>query len=151
MKVTREEKIRNHCQDRALEWFSASVMVVWALVLVAPGDTLSGPQFSAFARHGMTEIGWALAFGAIGAARFAALFINGRWPRTPYVRMAGSLFGAVSWAQVAWLLMEGTYLRNGVLNTGTGMYALLALAELVSIFRAAFDARYYRDAGHHNR
>jgi hypothetical protein len=33
---------------------------------------------------------------------------------------------------------------NGVASTGTVVYGLLALAEVFSIFRACFDARYYR-------
>jgi hypothetical protein len=92
----------------------------------------------------MTEEFWACMFGVIGGARLVALYINGRWPKTPRIRKIGAFFGLVSWAQVAWLITEGTAVKTGVLSTGTGMYALLALADLVSIFRAAFDARYYR-------
>jgi hypothetical protein len=58
--------------------------------------------------------------------------------------MFGSLFGAVSWAQVAWLVAEGTFFSNGVASTGTVVYGLLALAEVFSLFSACFDARYYR-------
>jgi len=130
-------------QDRGLEWFSALVMVAWGFTLALPGDTLAGPSFAAFHRYDLTETFWAWLFGAIGAARLVALYINGRWPTTPFIRMVGSLFGAISWGQVSWLIAEGTYYSSGVASTGTAIYGLLALAEVFSIFRAAFDARYY--------
>ena len=57
--------------------------------------------------------------------------------------MSGSLFGALSWGQVSWLVTEGTYGLTGIASTGTGIYLLLALADLFSIFRAAHDARYH--------
>jgi hypothetical protein len=139
-----ENRFRASIQDRGLEWYSALVMVGWGFVLALPGDTLAGPSFVAFQRYGLTESFWAWLFGATGAARLAALYINGRWPTTPYIRMFGSLFGAISWAQVAWLVAEGTFFSNGVASTGTVVYGLLALAEVFSLFRACFDARYYR-------
>jgi hypothetical protein len=129
--------------DRGLEWFSAVIMLGWGLTLVLPGDTLSGPQYAAFGRFGITEDMWALAFGAVGLARLVALYINGRWPRSPYVRMVGSLFGAVSWAQVAYLITESTYFATGIAATGTWIYSALAIADLLGIARAAFDARYH--------
>lgn len=70
--------------------------------------------------------------------------LHGRWPTTPYIRMLGSLFGAISWAQVAWLVAEGTFFSNGVASTGRVVYGLLARAEVISGFRVAFDARYSR-------
>lgn len=130
--------------DRGLEWFSAFVMLGWGLTLITPGDTLAGPQYAAFGRFGMTEDAWAAVFGAVGLARLVALYINGQWPKSPHIRMAGSFFGAISWAQVAYLLTVSTYLSTGIANTGTAVYSLLALADLVGIARAAFDARYYR-------
>jgi hypothetical protein len=138
-----ETRIMLHMQDRALEWFSAFVMLSWGLVLALPGDSLAGQNFYAFRRYGMTEDLWAWIFGAVGSARIIALYINGRWPRTPHIRMLGALFGAVSWGQVAWLITEST-LATGVASTGIPVYAMLALADLFSIFRSAFDARYYR-------
>lgn len=130
--------------DRGLEWFSALVMLSWGITLALPGDTLAGPQYAAFARYGITEPIWAGAFCGVGLARLVALYINGNWPRSPHIRMIGSLFGAMSWAQVAYLLTMGTYVETGVPATGTGVYGLLAMADLFGIARAAFDARYNR-------
>lgn len=130
--------------DRGLEWFSALVMVGWGITLAMPGDTLAGPQYAGFLRFGFTEDLWAWAFGVVGIARIVALYINGQWPRSPLIRMVGSVFGAVSWAQVAYLVTLGTYVQTGVAATGTAIYSLLAIADLLGIARAAFDARYHR-------
>lgn len=130
--------------DRALEWFSALVMLGWGVTLILPGDTLAGPQYSAFSRFGFTEEFWAWAFSTVGIARLVALYINGKWPKSPHIRMMGSLFGAVSWAQVSYLLTQSSWMVTGVPTTGTVVYGLLALADLLGIARAAFDARYYR-------
>lgn len=129
--------------DRGLEWFSALVMLSWGITLALPGDTLSGAQYSAFSRFGMTEEAWAGVFSSVGLARLVALYINGQWPKSPHIRMLGSLFGAISWAQVAYLLTLSTYVATGIAATGTAVYSLMALADLVGIARAAFDARYY--------
>jgi hypothetical protein len=131
--------------DRGLEWFSALVMLAWGITLALPGDTLAGPQYAAFGRFGMTEESWAWVFGVVGSARIAALYINGAWPRSPHVRMIGSTFGAISWAQVAYLLTLSTYFATGIAATGTAVYSLLALADLFGIARAAFDARYHNN------
>jgi hypothetical protein len=140
-----EDRIKIAVQDRGLEWYSAFVMVWWGITLAIPGDTLAGPYFSAFNRFPwMTEAFWAGAFGLIGGARLTALWINGHQiTRTPYLRMAGALFGAVSWAQIAFLLLDGSMHTTGTPGTGVGAYGLLALADLFSIFRAAHDARYH--------
>lgn len=129
--------------DRGLEWFSAFVMLSWGVTLALPGDTLSGPSYAAFGRFGMTEEAWAGVFSAVGLARLVALYINGHWPKSPHIRMLGSLFGAISWGQVAYLLTLSTYFTTGIAATGTAVYSLLALADLFGIARAAFDARYY--------
>lgn len=129
---------------RGLEWFSSLVMLGWALVLAHPAQTLEGPAYQAFRRLGTTEEAWCVVFAIIATARIAALVINGRWPRGPYVRMFGSFFGVVTWAQIGWLFIDGAFIARGVPNTGMVVYPLLALADLSSIYRASFDTRYNR-------
>lgn len=128
------------CRDT--EWLSSVVMCAWALVLALPGDSLAGPSFSAFHRLGLTETFWACAFGGMGGIRLAALYINGRSPRTPYARMLGAFFGFLAWGQVAFLVYQGTMAVLGVVSPGTAVYAVLAAMELRSLYRASYDARY---------
>ena len=130
--------------DRSMEWFSASAMLVWCLVLSQPGDTLTlSPSFSEFVRSGFTETRLAAVFGIIGGSRIVALIINGRWPRSPLFRISGAILGCVIWGQIAWLQYLGST-ASGAISTGVGVYALLALADSANIYRAAFDARYHR-------
>jgi hypothetical protein len=128
--------------DRTIEWFSALVMLSWAFTMALPGGLLDQPGFVAFHRFGLTEGFWTFAFGTVGAGRLIALYINGRWPRSPHIRMFGALFGAVSWGQVSVLLYQASIINNTPISTGCAVYALLAAFELFSINRAAFDARY---------
>ncbi|MDF2118180.1 hypothetical protein PY365_21630 [Roseiarcaceae bacterium H3SJ34-1] len=54
---TLEHRFKLHMQDRALEWFSAMIMLSWGAVLAMPGDTLAGANFDAFRRYRMTGPG----------------------------------------------------------------------------------------------
>ena len=127
---------------RDTEWLSAVIMCVWAVVLALPGDSLAGPSFSAFHRMEFTETAWACAFGGVGGLRLAALYINGRSPRTPYARMVGAFFGFLSWGQVGFLVYQGTAATLGVVSPGVAVYGILAATELRSLYRASYDARY---------
>ncbi len=129
--------------DRGLEWFAACVMLAWGVTFSLPGDLLNEPAFIAFHRFGTTDSFWAFIFSAAGAARLIALYINGRWPRSPHIRIVCALFGAVSWAQIAYLFLEAALINNTPIGTGPAVYALLAGFELISVHRAAFDARYH--------
>ena len=127
---------------RDTEWLSAFLMCAWALVLSLPGDSLAGPAFSAFHRLNLTEPVWALAFGATGGLRVAALYINGRSPRTPYARMLGAFLGFLGWGEVGLLVQQGTSAAHGVAAPDLAVYGLLAAMELRSLYRASYDARY---------
>ncbi len=129
--------------ERAIEWLCAGIMVAWGVTLAINGDILKQPGSAAFHRFGATESFWAWMFGSAGFARIAALYINGRWPKTPIIRMVCAGLGFVSWSQLSWLFLEGTMMTAGVPTPGIGVYPMLALAELYSIYRAAHDARYY--------
>lgn len=127
---------------RDTEWLSAFLMCAFALVLSLPGDSLAGPAFSFFHRLGLNETVWAFAFGATGSLRVAALYINGRSPRTPYARMLGAFLGFLGWGEVGVLVQQGTAAAFGVAAPDAAIYGLLAAMELRSLYRASYDARY---------
>lgn len=134
----------NSHADRSVEWLSALAMLNWCLILAQPGNTYSlSPSFAEFTRYGLTEDRLALLFGVIGSARVVALVINGKWPRSPVLRIAGAMLGGLIWGQIAWLQYLGSA-ASGAISTGVGIYALLAVAEIANVYRAAFDARYHR-------
>jgi hypothetical protein len=135
-------RLVKHMQDRSTEWLSALVMVSWGITLMMPGDTLLGPLFIAFKRYGLTEDFWAWAFTSVGVARLTALWINGRWPRTPTIRSLCAIFGATSWVHVSYLLYQGSAGIGLPWSTGPGVYLILAFYDFIAIFRAAVDGRY---------
>ncbi len=130
-------------KERGEEWLTASVMISWGLTFSLPGDLLGEPAFVAFHRFGTTDAFWAFTFTSVGIARIVSLYINGRWPRGPYIRIIGAVIGALSWAQIAWLFLEASRLNGTPMGTGPAVYGLLAAFEVLSIHKAAFDARYH--------
>lgn len=130
-------------QDRGIEWFSGCVMVAWGITFAMPGDLFqTQASFKAFAQYASEDV-FAVVFGGVGAARMVALFINGRWPRSPIVRIFGAAFGAIIWGRVAVLFYESAAMNGALIGTGPAVYALLAVFEIFAINRAAFDARYH--------
>lgn len=130
-------------KDRAIEWYSASVMVAWGVTFAFPGNLLSKPDFVGFHRYTTSDAFLASLFSIMGAAGLIALYINGRWPRGPIVRILRGTFGCVAWALVAYAFYEAAQMNKTPIGTGPLVYALLALFEFVSIYRAAYDVRYH--------
>ncbi len=130
-------------KDRSLEWFSACVMLSWGITFALPGNLMSQPAYIGFNRYGTTDAFWALLFGGMGISGLIALYINGRWPRSPLIRRVRAMFGLVMWAQVSYLFFDAAVKNGTPIGTGPAVYALLAIFEIVSINRAAYDARYH--------
>jgi hypothetical protein len=130
-------------KDRAIEWYSASVMVAWGITFALPGDLLSKPDFIGFHRYTTSGALLASVFSIMGSSGLIALYINGRWPRGPIVRIARAAFGSVAWALIAYAFHDAAQINKMPIGTGPLSYALLALFEFVSIYRAAYDVRYH--------
>lgn len=130
-------------KDRAIEWYSASVMLAWGVTFAFPGDLLSKPDFVGFHRYTTSDALLASLFSFMGAAGLIALYINGRWPRGPLVRIGRATFGCVAWMLVAYAFYDAASINKMPVGTGPLVYALLALFEIVSIHRAAYDVRYH--------
>ncbi|WP_417723946.1 hypothetical protein [Salipiger sp.] len=133
---------------RALEWMTSAIIFVFACTLALPGDTLAASRsFSSFRDVGLTEENLILAFTLIAVMRFAGLWINGSWRRSPVLRMTGAALGAgIFWALAA--LFAAPYLSGvqGALTSGVGTYAVLGAADAWAAYRAAADVpRYRRD------
>ena len=125
--------------DRALEWLCAGFMVTWGLALARSSDAMVWPPPGFGNWPGMTATLWASILCGSGLVRIAALYINGRWPRTPVIRTVCASFGLLAWSHLSWVFAE----TAGRPAAGIGVYGILALAELYSIYRAAHDARYH--------
>lgn len=121
---------------RDLEWFAAFMALAFGAILALPGNTFAtGLHWQRFAAI-MPEGGWAALMIALALVRMAALTINGRWRRTPLLRALCAVLGAAVWGYVA-LLMYAPY--AGGIQTGVGVYAVAALADIVSARRSGRD------------
>lgn len=138
------ETNRNHdrliVQDRSVEWLCASLMLAWATTLALPGDTLLVPAFAGFRRLGAPF--WAIAFAVVGGGRIAALLVNGRWPKSARIRQAGAFLGAFVWVQIA-ILIYMAHPPGAPWGPNILICAVLAVYEILSMRRAAFDGRYH--------
>ena len=111
-----------------------------ATIAASPRSIASG------AFHLMQNIGFGphslgLAFAAIGSMRIGALYANGRWPfYGPWCRAVGALGGALVWVQMSVALIAWSD-TAGYISIGVTVYAVLALGEFISCYRAANDAR----------
>lgn len=126
---------------RVAEWMTAMAMLGFALVLAMPGDTFqSSPGWDVFAHSGLGEPFVALVLGVIAVCRIGALYINGRWKRTPGLRMFGAAAGAAvfGWLSMSflWPYVVGT---TSTLSTAFTTYAVLMVADVIAAYRAGAD------------
>lgn len=130
-----------HEQGRAAEWVTSLVMLDFGLTLLLPGETMSiSSSYAAFRSLGLDDAALGAPVVAVALMRIAALYINGNWRRTPLLRGVGAVIGAVFFAS---LLASFSFPKlTGIAdawNTGT-TYAVLALFDLFSSYRAGADA-----------
>ena len=131
---------------RLAEWLTSAVMVMFAVALALPGDSvLSGFTFRFFFELGLNETVLAVPTALIGAARLMALYINGTWRRTPSIRMAGALLGAgfYGFLSMSFLWPYAAGLTPAI-STAATTYGVLAIFDVIAAYRSANDARIVR-------
>ena len=135
---------------RQCEWLFAIMLVGWAVVLFAFPSIFKAPgsaaQFAMLDRM-FGQVAVAFSCGIMGVVRLIALWINGKSPGTPYVRMFMAFFSCFFW----WNISLGLLL-SGVPTTGWAVYPAILVFEMVNVLRAASDARLVFDqtrAAHH--
>ena len=131
---------------RGLEWLTSSIILVFALVLALPGDTLGASRsFSGFVGLGLDEGALIMPLTLLAAMRMAGLWINGNWRRSPYLRRWGAIMGAGIFASLAAMfavpVLPG---EQAAITTGVGTYMVLAVFDILAAYRAAADVGIYR-------
>lgn len=130
-------QLKKHFEARIPEWFNAFMLMAWGSFLVLVPDIFTGPTsivFSGMSDFARQEI-WGFGAFVVGTIRTVALFINGRWGLTPFVRLATSFLSVFVWFWVC----VGLY-RTGLPQTGMIVYPGLMALDMYSAFRAASDA-----------
>lgn len=130
-------QMKSHFAVRSLEWFNAITLFSWGgYVSLHPG-LFTGPGKDVLYR-GLLQImpqeSWGFAATLVASIQLFALFVNGRWGLTPWLRAATSILSVGAWFFVS----AGIYLAGS--NTGLAVYPVLMLAGAFSSFRAASDA-----------
>ncbi|MGR3452868.1 hypothetical protein [Pseudooceanicola sp.] len=146
---------------RAIEWVTSAVLLVFALTLSLPGNTLIGSGFGTFRAIGLDEAMLATPLTIIAIGRLVALYINGAWRRSPLMRAAGAVVGAGTFGMLS-VAFGWQYLLNfleawsaastwfGFLtslqaiqgaSTGAGTYLVLAGADLLAASRSGADLK----------
>lgn len=129
-----------HFRLRVLEWFIAIVMLLWWVVLSQPEYSFSKqPSLSLLARIGSEDF-WAKVCFFIGVIRLGALYVNGAWRRSPYIRAFTAFLSSVFWMWVS-IGMASTGS-----TTGLTVYPMLMLLDWYSIWTAMDDADKARKA-----
>src|SRR5690606_32946553 len=93
--------------NRRVEYLSATIMVGWAGLLLATSDnsvTSSGAS-APMIRRGWTEIQLASILALFGLVWLCALWVNGRYRRTPVCRCICAAGGVIIWSHVGLQLL----------------------------------------------
>ena len=127
--------------NRRVEYLSATIMVGWAGLLIATSDNsvTSSVAFAPMVRRGWTEVQLATIMGLFGLVWLCALWVNGRYRRTPVFRCMCAAGGVVIWSHVGLQLAISGF-KTGVWSTGLPVYWTLAAFDLASCYRSAADA-----------
>ena len=131
---------------RGMEWQNSIIILIFALTLALPGDTLAtSVAFAAFRQLGIDEVALAVPLTVIAIMRMAGLFINGNWRRSPILRCVGAVLGAGLFTGLAVLFaVPALSGQSAALTTGAGVYLALAAFDVLAAYRSAADASFYK-------
>lgn len=135
-----------HFESRLFELATTIMMLGIAGFLMIWPNSIESGSF----RYVLTVVSATTIVGiymAIGLARIAALIANGHWEFWgPIIRAIGAFVGAVVWAQMAAALFMLIAEVGTPPSIGIPVYAVLALFELISMYRALARGHH---GGHH--
>ena len=125
---------------RLFEWAVAVMMVLIALTLALPGDTMERGALAPLARAGFTEGNVAGFLGVVGALRGLALYANGNLnPQGAVVRAVGALAGALVWGQMTLALLVDAF-SAAAPSLMIPVFGTLTMFDLLSCYRAQIDS-----------
>lgn len=127
--------IKHRFGPRFPEWMLAAIIFLWGVTMLLPAETFADDNWSFF-RSVMSESSWGWTMMLLGMLRITGLIINGaRKNVTPWIRVVSAGCGFIVWVGIT-----VAFALSGVVSTWMVIYPVLAVTELVNIYRAAFDA-----------
>lgn len=129
-------------QGRLGEWITSACLMGFAAILWMPGNSLTVKDgWPGFYMLGWSEIAVAVPLAVIATLRMLALVINGAWKRSPHLRVAGSVAGAVCFMVLTFTTISPAFAgRADSINPTAALYATLLIADLFAAYRAGADA-----------
>ncbi|WP_342152301.1 hypothetical protein [Methylorubrum sp. SB2] len=130
---------------RLFEWCMATMMLLMALTLAMPGDTMERLALRPIAEMGFSEANMALAFGSVGAVRMMALFLNGFinnarvGPKGAYARAFGAAVGCFIMGQFSFALIYDAFAEAHAPSLSISIFGTLAGFEALSVYIAVLD------------
>lgn len=101
---------------------------------------LRAGSFQVLSQLGVPDVALVLFFLIFGIGRCIALYLNGRlYPYGPFLRGIGALAGALVWGQLGIALFL-SLVATHTMNIGIAMYFFMTVGEMISCYRAAYDA-----------
>ncbi|MFE1601650.1 hypothetical protein [Methylobacterium sp. ID0610] len=134
-----------YSSHRLFEWAMAVMMLLIALTLALPGDTMERASLKPIADLGFSEGSMAFFFGTVGVLRATALYLNGHInngmirPNGANVRAVCAGFGALVMAQLTLALVVDAF-RSEAPSFVIPVFGTLTLFEAISCYVARLDA-----------
>ncbi len=129
----------SHFKLRAIEWgLAAMLFCMGTIFLNADFNFNNSPALSELARLNSEKF-WGWLCITIGGMRLVALWMNGAWRRSPYVRALTALFSSLLWLQITLGLVV-----QPLLTIGIAIFPFLIFLDWFSVWRAMDDADTYR-------
>lgn len=132
-----------HSSNRLFEWIMAIMMLLIAMTMAVPGDTLGrGSLYMIQLLFGLGETVAAVVLAGAGVLRCFALYANGNIPiYGPKARITGSAIGALSWSILLVALLYDSII-TGAASIMVPVFGSLIIGEIVSAYRATRDGRH---------
>jgi hypothetical protein len=135
---------RPYCVNRLFEWTMALILILLGLWMLVFPASMGASSFR-FINAMIGNFSLMAFFLLVGFGRVAALIANGRWKVWGgRIRALGSWAGAIIWLQMAVALSLLISNVGTPPSPGIPVYFALAIAELISTYRARADGHYYR-------
>ena len=129
------QSLRETFPTRASEWALATILFLWAVVLMANPDLFAESRSLAPLAQLVRQQTWAVFCLAAGGGRLLMLAINGAWKRSPHLRALGAFVSCSLWFQISIGLFQA-----GTFGTGLAVYPVLFFLDVYNVIRASRDA-----------
>lgn len=129
------DRLAESYKAKRLEWFFATILLLFGVVLVLPANTFDSSPSYAVLQWWATEDTWGGWFLLAGTVRLVILIINGAWWRTAFLRALAAFCSLFFWVSVA----AGFLLANPA-TWGGYLFVAVSLFEVSNMKLAAHEA-----------